>query len=423
MGSILTKHLLAAVLLACVPGLVCCGSSDSTATRPTREPAETTAASSNKDIAHNRRETLDNAPAVTIVRGAINSADHPNATYNSSKTTVTTHATTGTYHLKRHELEVLSPIHMVDKIFPSMRGPESLDSLRIGPESTTVQRTTDFWLTGFEAVMVAADGQTPMPQQFMCHSRVRFLQPGNRRPDVFTLSQGQISIEFPDGFGMPLSAEPIGFDSQVLNLHHHGDPLEVRSKITMKFVRDSDLIKPMKPLREVMAFVVVSLEEEAWFNELEGGLGACCQVGVDAAYGAATARSIYTDKFGRKFSTHWVVKPGRHEYRRSYKAEQLFTRDTTIHYIACHLHPFAESLELRDLTTNETVFKSHCRNFEDFIGLEHVEEFSSVEGIPVYAFHEYESVAIYNNTSGQDQDAMAAMFMYILDKTFNRDDG
>ena len=87
------------------------------------------------------------------------------------------------------------------------------------------------------------------------------------------------------------------------------------------------------------------------------------------------------------------------------------------------MHPFAESLELRDLTTNETVFKSKCRNFEDFMGLEQVEAFSSVDGVPVYAFHEYELVAIYNNTSGKDQDAMATMFMYVLDKTVNREEG
>lgn len=55
--------------------------------------------------------------------------------------------------------------------------------------------------------------------------------------------------------------------------------------------------------------------------------------------------------------------------------------ETRIHYIAVHLHPFAESLELRDLTTGESLFTSSARNYEDRIGLAHVDYFSSSEGI------------------------------------------
>jgi hypothetical protein len=69
--------------------------------------------------------------------------------------------------------------------------------------------------------------------------------------------------------------------------------------------------------------------------------------------------------------------------------------DTTVHYIAVHLHPFAESLELVDLTTGESVFKSKARNFDDKIGLEEVEFFSSEEGLPIYKDHEYELVSTY----------------------------
>ena len=54
--------------------------------------------------------------------------------------------------------------------------------------------------------------------------------------------------------------------------------------------------------------------------------------------------------------------------------------DTTVHYIAVHLHPFAESLELRDLSPGETLFKSAARNFDGRIGLSHVDYFASEEG-------------------------------------------
>ena len=74
------------------------------------------------------------------------------------------------------------------------------------------------------------------------------------------------------------------------------------------------------------------------------------------------------------------------------------------------------------LSTGETVFSSRARNFEDKIGLEHVDYFSSVEGIPLYRDHEYEIVTVYDNTSGEDQDSMAVMYLYLLDKQFEKPD-
>jgi hypothetical protein len=48
------------------------------------------------------------------------------------------------------------------------------------------------------------------------------------------------------------------------------------------------------------------------------------------------------------------------------------------------------------------------------VGLERVEYFSSEEGIPLYADHDYELVSIYQNDTGERQDAMATMFLYLL---------
>ena len=60
------------------------------------------------------------------------------------------------------------------------------------------------------------------------------------------------------------------------------------------------------------------------------------------------------------------------------------------------------------------------RNSAEKIGLERVESFTSVEGIPVYADHEYELVSVYENTSAEAQDSMAIMFLYMLDQEFIR---
>ena len=64
------------------------------------------------------------------------------------------------------------------------------------------------------------------------------------------------------------------------------------------------------------------------------------------------------------------------------------------------------------------MFKSKAKNFKDKIGLEVVDFFSSKEGIPLYKDHDYEIVSVYNNTTEEDQDSMAVMYLYLLDKKF-----
>jgi hypothetical protein len=115
-----------------------------------------------------------------------------------------------------------------------------------------------------------------------------------------------------------------------------------------------------------------------------------------------------------------VVKPGREVNRTSVTHQINLPFDTRLHYAAVHLHPFAESLELRDLTSGESVYKSRARNFTDRIGLAEVESYSSVDGFTLHHDHEYEVVSVYDNTSGEDQDSMAVMFLYMLDEQYER---
>ena len=92
--------------------------------------------------------------------------------------------------------------------------------------------------------------------------------------------------------------------------------------------------------------------------------------------------------------------------------------DTKIHFVAVHMHPFAKSMRMRDLTTGDVVFESKVHSFTDKLGLEEVEFISSPTGIPVYGDHEYELVSVYNNTSSEEQDAMALVYLYLEDRRF-----
>ncbi len=64
--------------------------------------------------------------------------------------------------------------------------------------------------------------------------------------------------------------------------------------------------------------------------------------------------------------------------------------------------------------------QSEAKNFEDRIGLARVDYLESEEGIAVFADHEYEMVSVYDNTTGEDQDSMAVMYMYLWDRGLDR---
>ena len=116
---------------------------------------------------------------------------------------------------------------------------------------------------------------------------------------------------------------------------------------------------------------------------------------------------------------HWLVPPGHHVYRTEITPQFNLPFDTTIHYATIHVHPFAKAMELRDLTTGKTVVSLHSRDWQDRVGVAHVDELKSTTGIPIFRDHRYELTADYDNTSGAATDAMAILYLYLLEKNFS----
>ena len=321
---------------------------------------------------------------------------------------------------------LLSESYAVDRIYRSMTGPDGVQRFafdkRAAPEL--------LWITGFEAEIVSGEDQRPVSSEFMCHSNLDFVDTNehsklvrnetvktNRR--LFTLSQGQMDVVFPAGFGVPiLSNETFALTTQVLNLNPQDEPFDVRHKTTIHYVRDAEVPKPMRALYQLPLQSMVLLEGPDGFAGMpEGG----SEHATSCAVGEPARDRVIDDGMGRKFAAHWVVEPGRHVFHTPVtQMMRIPGASTTVHFIAVHLHPFAESLELRDWTTGETVFKSEARNREDQIGLSHVESFVSVEGLSIHANHGYELIATYDNTSGEPQDSMAVMFLYAADPAFRK---
>lgn len=321
----------------------------------------------------------------------------------------------------------VSDSFQIDQKWGSMQGPT--DVQRVALHET--KEPEILWVTGYRASVIPADGKGTVSQDFMCHNNLdlvatehaKFLEWGPGwgehaavRDRVFTISQGQFDLVLPDGFAIPLrSDEQLNLTTQVLN-HNVEDPdVSVRHAIEITYSRDMELEEYPKPLLQHGIFVMASLDDtEAYFNVLdpnEEQEGSSCAVGEHANVNLG----VFRDKFGRRFSGHWIVKPGR-EVRRTLVTEQLNLQyDTRIHFIGVHLHPFAESFELRDLTTGESLWTTKPLGPSDKIGLTEVDYYSSEDGIPIFMDHEYELVSVYDNTSGVDQDAMATMFLYLYD--------
>ncbi len=328
--------------------------------------------------------------------------------------------------------EFLTAVHFIDAKYKSMQGP--FTSQRVFLVDAPSREL--LWMTGFETAMVDQSGTEPISQEFLCHSNLDLFpdvhqkalglpaRPFSKR--VFTNSQGFPEIQFPEGFGVPIASdEPLLLSSQVVNHNVEDARLKVRQKITVQFARDSDLGQPMKPLYQAQAMVMVSLEgHEAYVGTQDpsaGQHGASCIVGEAAGGPLAAHKGLVEDSLGQKFTAHWVIGKGRSSFRTLVTEPLGLQFDTTIHYIAVHLHPFAVSLELRDLTADRSLFRSQASNLRGKVGLDHVEAFSSVEGIPVFKDHNYEMITIYDNTTEEKQDSMAVMFLYLLDKEFQRE--
>jgi hypothetical protein len=319
--------------------------------------------------------------------------------------------------------ELTAPVFVVDREYRSMTGPTKSIQFRLTPEPELL------WLTGYRATMVGEDGVTPMPQDYMCHSNLdinaRNHQQIFRHQKVsdgrlFTLSQGQLEIDFPPGFGMPIwSDEELNLTAQVLNLNPQGDEVKVRHKIAIEYVRDADLKEPMKPLLQTGVYGMKLVEGDSGYPGLKHADPE--KHGPGCLPGQAASPGQYRDTLGRIFTGHWVVEPGTEENHTRVTPMLNLQQDTTAHYIAVHLHPFAERVELRDLTAGETVFKSDVVPLDGRIGIDRVDYYASDAGIPLVQAHEYELVSFYNNTTDQPQDSMAVLYVYVLDKAFDRD--
>ncbi len=334
-----------------------------------------------------------------------------------------------------HTQQILSKVYTIDRKYRSMEGPSSVQRVTLG-ESAQPEL---LWIVGIRTEMVGEDGKTPQLPELMCHVNVDLDAAKHQAvfdfrrttsPRLMTLSQGMLQAKLPAGFGFPISSnEPLVLFTQVLNHNiEHPKNLLVRHRVTFEYVRDADLTEPMKPLFNVGASGMVQLDNNPialasmmpsaseGMSEMEH-TGANCIVGARAPQAVSSAAD-YIDPSGRKMTGHWIVPPGRQTNASDITWFMQLPYDTRVHYAAFHLHPFAESLAVRDNTSGATIMKAGTKNPPEGVGLIHVDTFSSVEGVPMFRNHKYDLVSVYNNPTKANADSMASVFLGMDDPEF-----
>lgn len=342
----------------------------------------------------------------------------------------------------RNRVEVISQPYTLDRIYLSMTGPNGnhpVDCLlpRQKPELV--------WLTGLETEVLDADSRQAISPEFCCHANLTF-DPTRISPDrhnaefdnsthmdwrFFTLVPGRLHVLLPAGYGIPvLSDTPLDFFSMSLNLNVTNRVVKVRFKTIIDFVRDTDTTAPMKPLFRRALYVVQPLagsgmeHRKMCASMSHPGEGCIEPMATNTTGSVISTKDGVQSQFGSDVTYHWMVPPGRHTYRSKVVLGQLnLSEPTTLHYATAHLHPYGESLELYDLTAQQRVVKIDAEDYRDKVGVARMGEFQSDKGIVITPTHQYELRAEYNNTTSTPSDAMAIMYLYLLEKDFHRPTG
>jgi hypothetical protein len=307
--------------------------------------------------------------------------------------------------------KMISPTFVIDDIYKSMEGPKSSDYVMISEDSDVV------WLTGFHVKALAAKNGERVSDDYICHTNVDFndvkyysnfgLQNriGKQYPRMTSLSHGLEDFDFPKGYGVPMEGNDLLYvTTQSLNHNKKDTVFQVKHEIAISYTK---VVK--KPLMSRTVFIMLPYDKSDPFKSpLDPRTDQCIPV--------ETENHSYDDGLGGKLSGHWVIPRGKSSYRSSIDEQLQIVDSLRLHAAAIHVHPFATSITLFDKTQQKAVFVSKIINHKDRVGLADVEQFSSEEGVWLYANHDYELVLTVDNTTEEDQDMMGSMFLFFYDR-------
>lgn len=313
---------------------------------------------------------------------------------------------------KTKEYKMLSPTFIVDDIYKSMEGPKASNYVMLSQDSTLL------WITGFKVEAQDAKTGKKMSNDFICHMNVDINDTkyystfglenriGKQYPRLTSLSHGMETFTFPKGFGVPMKGNDLLYvTTQTLNHNIKEAYYKVKHNVTITYDEKQNL----KPLMSKTAFIMLPYDQyDPYKSPIDPGTDFCIPV--------ETKNHSYDDGKGNKLSGHWVIPIGKNKYRSDINHQLEIKDSLRLHAAAIHVHPFATKIILFNKTTQQPIFVSDITNHQNSIGLKNIENFSSEEGIWLFANQEYEIVLEVNNTSNTEQDMMGSMFLFFYDK-------
>lgn len=293
-----------------------------------------------------------------------------------------------------------------------------------------------YWFKGMKLI-VLDEQDKPLPTaEFICHLnldvdprfRRRVFPNSEHGPQtrLMTLTQGQTSFYFPEGFAVPVASDELwALTFQAANRNPKGHR-RVKQFCTMEFIRDSDLKKPMKALNWYNPFIAVAVGKDAQ-QVAQHSHGPSC-LGVMTGNGAdnSVSGSTFKDKQGHLYSGHWAVPPGQYTYTWPVTDERemgFSSRDKKIHAVWSHVHPLCSESSLVACNGGERkkIFTAKIKTKTDG-GLEllHIENILSKKGIFMPGSAKYQVEATYNNTTDKTQDSMVSLGIFFEDEGFKK---
>lgn len=337
---------------------------------------------------------------------------------------------------------LLSDTYLIDRVYQSMQGPFSTD-YGVSLEKSAAKPEL-IWVTGLNAEVVGESGKKRISQEFFCHANLTldsknwsaekhnqlFKNRTSLDSRLFTLIPGRMSIHLPEGFGIPIySTEKLDLFSMSLNQNVENPNLNIRFRSHIDFIADRAISHPIKAVfaRSIYGYVPIRHGKTGTGEELPDVMCALTPMNlhrkIDA--GATCAPPLVNASAGgiRKngeTTLHWMVPPGRHVYVTDVTDQLRLNFDTTVHYATAHLHPFGESIFLRNKTTGKTIITLKSKDYSRKKTVAFMEEFTFPEGLPINQNDQYELIITYNNPTEKPTDVMGIVYLYMLDKNFEK---
>ncbi len=310
-------------------------------------------------------------------------------------------------------VQLESPELLVDNIYQSMDGPQAILNLELNSGDSGIK-----WITGFKAE-VFREGTQEHNNDFLCHTNIDFFNGvhyknlklpkriNSQYPRLGTLSNGINQLNFPEGFGFPVAdKDAFIIASRTLNHNIEDAFFKVKHKIEFSTKPAEANLKPLVP--KALVLLQDYNRENPDNPEQSDDPNLCLPLDLK--------NHSFPNEDGVRYAAHWVLPKGEHLYKFNVTYQLRLTENTTIHAMAAHLHPDAQKFTLYDLTANRAVYTINCENYDEKIGLKDVSTYSSEEGLPLYADHEYELQLHTYNPSDGFRDMMAVLFIYVYDR-------